>query len=98
LEPPKENVLPACLRKPELLWTGGTGGIELSTEGNGFLLVEWELRHSSCGVLKSADEGVIDTLLWREELSDAVLVVLELPLPLEKRSAKEHSINKTSHD
>lgn len=41
-----------------------------------------EARPSSAGMPLSVDDGAVDALLCREELSDAVLVLLEPPLPL----------------
>lgn len=47
----------------------------------GFLAVVF--LNSSCWWLRSAEEGAVETLLCREEVSvDMVLVVFEDPLPL----------------
>ena len=59
------------------LGIGGGGGISIG-------IFRFAPRHSSCPP-KSADEGAVEALLWREELSvEAVFVVLDDPLPLVK--------------
>jgi hypothetical protein len=80
--PPNENVRPAAFKNPfdEDLGTGGTGISACSFRG--------PPRHSSEGPV-SADEGVVEALLWRDELSvRVVLVVFEDPLPLNAISNK----------
>jgi len=80
--PPNENVRPAAFRNPaeEDFGIGGTG---MST--GSFLCAP---RHSSEPPV-SADDGAVEALLWRDELSvKVVLVVFEEPLPLLKVSGK----------
>lgn len=75
--PPKEKVRPAAFRNPpdEDFGIGGTG---MSMWG-----FFWALRHSSEPPV-SADDGAVEALLWRDELSvNVVLVVFEEPLPLQ---------------
>lgn len=80
LEVPKEKVRPARFRKPLALGGGGSGISE-----NGF---RWTLVSSGCwwwlnSAGGAADDGAVETALWREDVSvEAVLVVLEDPLPL----------------
>lgn len=74
--PPNEKVRPAVFKNPagEDFGMGGTG---MST--GGFLRAP---RHSSEPPV-SADDGAVEALLWWDELSvEVVLVVFEDPLPL----------------
>jgi hypothetical protein len=74
--PPNEKVRPADLRKPEFETLGPAGCL-----GTSPWCVLLEDRASSSGV-KSADDGAVDRLLWRDELSvEAVFVVFDEPLP-----------------
>ena len=74
--PPKDHERPEDFKKPDELDLG-IGGTGMS----GYDLL-FEVRHSSCPP-KSAEDGAVDALLWRDELSvEAVLVVLDEPLPL----------------
>lgn len=80
--PPKEKVRPAAFRNP-LDEDFGIGGTGMSMWG--FL---WALRHSSEPPV-SADDGAVEALLWRDELSvNVVLVVFEEPLPLQAISKR----------
>lgn len=38
------------------------------------------------------EEGAVDALLWRELLSEVVLIVVELPLPLQRISGWGHRL------
>ena len=73
--PPKENVRPAAFRNPaeEDFGIGGTG-----MSVGSFLCAP---RHSSEPPV-SAVEGVVETLLCRDELSVKFVLVFEEPLPL----------------
>lgn len=74
--PPNENVRPAAFRNP-LDDDFGIGGTGISIVG--FLCAP---RHSSEPPV-SAEDGAVEALLWRDELSvKVVLVVFEEPLPL----------------
>lgn len=83
--PPKENVRPAALRKP-FEDDFGTGG-----RGASLPIFLCEPRQSS--IPASAVEGAVETLLWRDEVSvEMVLVVFDeppLPLPLQKEKKEE---------
>jgi hypothetical protein len=89
--PPKENVRPAAFKNPleDDFGIGGTGMSMCS-----FLCPP---RHSSDPAI-SAEDGVVEVLLWRDELSvKVVLVVFEEPLPrLDLRSANMLSSTVTS--
>jgi hypothetical protein len=75
--PPNENVRPAAFRNPPEA-DFGIGGTGISI--GGFLCAA---RHSSEPPV-SAEDGAVEALLWRDELSvRVVLVVFEEPLPLE---------------
>lgn len=80
--PPNEKVRPAAFRKPfeDDFGIGGTGMSACS-----FL---WAPRHSSDPPV-SAEDGAVEALLLRDELSvRVVLVVFEEPLPLEAKSTR----------
>ncbi len=73
--PPKDHDRPADFKNPELDF--GIGGMGTSAIALLFAALQssWPPR--------SADEGAVDALLWRDELSvEAVLIVLDEPLPL----------------
>jgi hypothetical protein len=86
LELPKEKVRPARLKKPELDF--GTGGMGMSAYGRLLALGSpFSCCCCCCCCAKSvagvAEDGAVDTALWREDVSvDAVLVVLDEPLSL----------------
>ena len=83
--PPKENVRPAAFRNP-LEEDLGIGGMGMSV--GGFLCAP---RHSSEPPV-SAEDGAVEALLWRDELSvKVVLVVFDEPLPLEAISSQQGS-------
>jgi hypothetical protein len=49
--------------------------------------------------LKSADDGAVDALLWREDVSvDVVCVVLDKPLPLNDTVSMQKAKTIASHD
>lgn len=74
--PPNEKVRPAAFRNP-LEDDFGIGGTGMSICG--FLCAP---RHSSEAPV-SAEDGAVEALLWRDELSvKVVLVVFDEPLPL----------------
>lgn len=79
LELPNEKVRPARFKKPLDFGGGGSG---ISEKGFRWTLVSsgWWWLNSAGG---AADDGAVETALWRDDVSvEAVLVVLEDPLPL----------------